>query len=210
MRPELPQHHTRPEFLEPWDPGLLPGLRWGRSQLDQLVPLTTRAIADSGYNARELRATGFDEVRVSPVMWRLGIDVAPAGDREPVVLFVGRVVSNKRHEDLVASMAMVHDAQTRCPVGARRVTVDRHLRSRLASLIERTRARRTSSSSRARSTMQSSPPGIAERACFCVSSTRAFVYRSSRRWRRPPRDRLPGCGHVPGDDRRGRHRVNRR
>ena len=106
----LNYHNITPaEFLEPWDPGLLPGLRWGRSQLDQLVPLTTRAIADSGYNACELRAAGFDDVRVSPVMWRLGIDEALAGDREPVVLFVGRVVSNKRHEDLVASMAMVHD-----------------------------------------------------------------------------------------------------
>ena len=106
----LNYHNITPaEFLEPWDPGLLPGLRWGRSQLDQLVPLTTRAIADSGYNACELRAAGFDDVRVSPVMWRLGIDEAPASDREPIVLFVGRVVSNKRHEDLVASMAMIHD-----------------------------------------------------------------------------------------------------
>ncbi len=106
----LNYHNITPaEFLEPWDPGLLPGLRWGRSQLDQLVPLTARAIADSGYNARELRATGFDDVRVSPVMWRPG-SMAPAGDRELVVLFVGRVVSEtSAMKILVAAMAMVHD-----------------------------------------------------------------------------------------------------
>ncbi|MEO0492691.1 MAG: glycosyltransferase family 4 protein [Actinomycetota bacterium] len=108
----LNYHNITPaEFLEPWDPGLIPGLRWGRSQLDQLAPFTIRAVADSAYNAAELRAVGIDDVRVSPVMWRLGGDgPAPADDREPIVLFVGRVVSNKRHEDLVASMAMVHDA----------------------------------------------------------------------------------------------------
>lgn len=107
----LNYHNITPaEFLEPWDPGLIPGLRWGRSQLDQLVPHTRRAVADSGYNAAELRAVGFADVRVSPVMWRLGVEDAPGrGEREPVVLFVGRVVSNKRHEDLVAAMAMIHD-----------------------------------------------------------------------------------------------------
>ncbi|MEM8706713.1 MAG: glycosyltransferase family 4 protein [Actinomycetota bacterium] len=107
----LNYHNITPaEFLEPWDPGLIPGLRWGRSQLDQLVPFARRSIADSGYNAAELRAVGFDDVRVSPVMWRLGLDsIATPAAREPIVLFVGRVVSNKRHEDLVAAMAMVHD-----------------------------------------------------------------------------------------------------
>ena len=49
----LNYHNITPaEFLEPWDPGLLPGLRWGRSQLDQLVPLTARAIADRATTPR--------------------------------------------------------------------------------------------------------------------------------------------------------------
>lgn len=115
IRDEIPcvlnYHNITPaEFVEPWNPGLIPGLRWGRVQLDQLAPLTRRALADSAYNASELREAGYDDVRVSPVMWDLTPDAAAAAaEREPVVLFVGRIVSNKRHEDLVASMAMIHE-----------------------------------------------------------------------------------------------------
>lgn len=105
-------HNITPiEFVEPWTPELISGLRWGRSQLDQLAPIAVRGIGVSAYNAAEMRAVGFDDVRVAPVLWDLK---APSGNRSrvddvPTVLFVGRVVANKRHEDLLAAFALLRE-----------------------------------------------------------------------------------------------------
>ena len=89
-------HNITPiEFVEPWTPDLISGLRWGRSQLDQLVPIAVRGIGVSAYNAAEMRAVGFTDVRVAPVLWHLASRRAPAerGDQPPTILFVGRVAS---------------------------------------------------------------------------------------------------------------------
>ncbi|MEM9467314.1 MAG: glycosyltransferase family 4 protein [Actinomycetota bacterium] len=110
-------HNITPiEFVEPWTPELISGLRWGRSQLDQLAPLAVRGIGVSGYNAAEMRAVGFDDVRVAPVLWRLTIPDAPVAtnDASPTVLFVGRVAANKCHEDLLAAFALVHERRPDC------------------------------------------------------------------------------------------------
>ncbi len=107
----LNYHNITPlEFVEPWNPDRIAGLRWGRVQLDQLAPLCQLAVADSDYNAAELRAAAYRDVVVSPVLWRSRRDqiVRSVGD-EPVVLFVGRVAPNKCHEDLLAAFAMVHE-----------------------------------------------------------------------------------------------------
>ncbi len=109
-------HNITPiEFVEPWTPDLISGLRWGRSQLDQLAPIAVRGIGDSAYNAAEMRAVGFDDVRVSPVLWHFEPDatapedVSTGVDGSATVLFVGRVAANKCHEDLLAAFALVHD-----------------------------------------------------------------------------------------------------
>ena len=105
-------HNITPfEFVEPWDPDRIAGLRWGRVQLDQLAPITSLAIADSSYNASELLAAGYCDVVVAPVLWRSSIRSVERGSNPaaPVVLFVGRVTPNKRHEDLIAAFALIAD-----------------------------------------------------------------------------------------------------
>ena len=72
QRPIILNYHniTPARFIEGWDPALSEGLKWGRDQLRQLMPLTTRAIAVSDYNARELRNVGFEDVVVCPILCR--------------------------------------------------------------------------------------------------------------------------------------------
>jgi len=100
---------TPPEFVEAWDADLISGLRWGRSQLDQLAAVARGGLAVSEFNARDLRASGFTDVSVAPVLWdlpeaseRVDRPIASAGG---TVLFVGRVSPNKCHHDLIASLA---------------------------------------------------------------------------------------------------------
>ena len=105
-------HNITPlEFVEPWTPELISGLRWGRSQLDQLAPIAVRGIGVSAYNAAEMRAVGFTDVRIAPVLWDLAPRAGERADRDeaPIVLFVGRVAANKRHEDLLAAFALVRE-----------------------------------------------------------------------------------------------------
>lgn len=104
-------HNITPiEFVEPWDPDHISGLRWGRSQLHQLAPVAVRAIGVSRYNAAELRTAGFDDVRVAPVLWDLDQPAAAEGI-EPhgteTVLFVGRLSANKCQHDLLAALALL-------------------------------------------------------------------------------------------------------
>ncbi len=100
---------TPPELVEAWDADLISGLRWGRSQLDQLAPVARGGLAVSEFNARDMRSAGFGDVHVAPVLWTL----PAAAEREHrlaptnggTVLFVGRVAPNKCHHDLIAAMA---------------------------------------------------------------------------------------------------------
>jgi len=117
---------TPPEFVEPWEPEQIQGLRWGRDQLWELRPLAHAAIADSDYNARELREIGYDSVSVSPVLfvplWERSelagrVSRTSSGSAELVgesavpaaatMLFVGRLSPNKCQQDLVGVLAGV-------------------------------------------------------------------------------------------------------
>lgn len=106
----LNYHNITPlEFVEPWNPDRIAGLRWGRSQIHELAPLARRAVCDSHYNATELIAAGYEDVRVSPVLWHAPSPADRSPDAEPVVLFVGRLTSNKCQEDLIAALALLLD-----------------------------------------------------------------------------------------------------
>jgi len=106
----LNYHNITPlEFVEPWDPERIAGLRWGRSQIHELAPSARRAVCDSHYNATELLAAGYKDVRVSPVLWHAPSPADRSPDAEPVVLFVGRLTSNKCQEDLIAALALLLD-----------------------------------------------------------------------------------------------------
>ena len=102
----LNYHNITPlEFVEPWNPDQIAGLRWGRAQIHELAPLTRRAVCDSRYNAAELLRAGYDDVRVAPVLWRAAEVDEWEPDPDPIVLFVGRVASNKCHQDVIAAHA---------------------------------------------------------------------------------------------------------
>lgn len=101
---------TPPEFLEPYDPHLAEVCRRGRELLPSLRECDL-ALGDSEYNRLELVEAGFEEARtgVLPIfldMESLGGEYNRALLRELEdgrvnVLFVGRLVPNKRVEDLV-------------------------------------------------------------------------------------------------------------
>ena len=81
----------------------------GRREFASLAAVPDLSLADSTFNARELRDAGFGKVEVMPII--LGAEPAGVKPDESVVrrlrdgkkniLFVGRVVPNKRYEDLL-------------------------------------------------------------------------------------------------------------
>jgi glycosyltransferase involved in cell wall biosynthesis len=86
-------------------------LQMGRVHLGDLRDRTTLALADSEYNASELRDAGYLNVRVVPLVVdgsRLASVVPDPATEEwianrpgPVILFVGQVLPHKRHELLL-------------------------------------------------------------------------------------------------------------
>ena len=111
----LNYHNITPaSYFQAWQPELAKSVMRGRQQLDQLARLTRRGIADSEFNAQELRDLGIDDVVVSPVLWQLDSGVLPASSNNGgedadggTVLFVGRLAPNKCHHDLIAAFAVL-------------------------------------------------------------------------------------------------------
>ena len=99
---------TPPEFFFPFAPDVAALLAAGQEQLASLAEATDLALADSEYNRRELEAAGFRESSILPLSLDTpGLEVKPArralhrvGKRRDSILFVGRVVPNKKFEDL--------------------------------------------------------------------------------------------------------------
>ena len=114
VRMVLNYHNVTPaEFFEPWDYGQVNGLVWGRKQLLELAPLTEVGIADSEFNARDLRAAGVGWVEVAPVL--VDDSVLPSGDvpssfgsgSKVTLLFVGRLAPNKCQQDLISALVVL-------------------------------------------------------------------------------------------------------
>ncbi len=99
---------TPPSFFSVTDPALARRLEWGREQLGLARPLTRLALGASPYSELELRELGLASTGVLPIVLnQADYDLAPDTDLlsrlkkdGPVLLFVGRVVPNKRQEDL--------------------------------------------------------------------------------------------------------------
>jgi glycosyltransferase involved in cell wall biosynthesis len=84
--------------------------RLGQRQLRRFVPHASAAVADSGYNRRDLIRAGYERVSVIPVRTEFDMFHELRRDRRSHDwLFVGRVVPNKRQLDLVE--AFVHHAR---------------------------------------------------------------------------------------------------
>ena len=120
----LSYHNITPaSYFEVLDPQFAALLRRGRWELRQLAARAAGAIADSEFNAAELRALGMELVEVAPPplnMSRL-LDVTPdpavrsqlAELPGPLVLVVGQVLPHKRLELAVAAhhfLNVNHDA----------------------------------------------------------------------------------------------------
>lgn len=78
-----------------------------RAMLPVVAPRASAAVADSTFNAEELRAAGCAGVTVVPLLLDLppAPPARPAG-RPPSVVSVGRIVPNKRLEDVIRAFAL--------------------------------------------------------------------------------------------------------
>ncbi len=79
----------------------------GRSALPLFKGRTDALLAASEYSASELREAGLGEVTVVPLMLDLPPEIPRREPKpEPVVLTVGRIVPNKRVEDVIKAFAL--------------------------------------------------------------------------------------------------------
>ena len=111
---------SRPgRYFEPYDPMFADLLELGRREVERLRPRVVCAIADSHYNARELEAMGYRDVRVVPPVVNVR-RLAKVEPREstmrhlasldgPILLSVGQLMPHKRPDFLVQ---MMHIADT--------------------------------------------------------------------------------------------------
>jgi glycosyltransferase involved in cell wall biosynthesis len=93
--------------------------RQGSSQLVDLRPRVALAIADSAFNAADLRREGYEDVAVVPITLQTERYDLPPDDgslarlntSRPRLVFVGRLSANKRQEDLVKLLYFVRRFQ---------------------------------------------------------------------------------------------------
>ncbi len=123
-------HNITPPEMLAGNPTLQHYARIGRAQLAQWRALVSASLADSEYNALELRTLGFDSVRpctmlfdVDHLLRRAAMAPARPRDRPFTVLFVGRVCAAKGQRELVDAYAAF---QARFAQSSRLVIVGRH------------------------------------------------------------------------------------
>ena len=107
-------HNITPaEFFLGFHPHLAGLCHHGRRELEAFAPRTSLALGDSEYNRRELEAAGFERTGVLPIVLDLPKYDRPASavvrrlydDERTNILFVGRIIPNKKIEDLVRTFA---------------------------------------------------------------------------------------------------------
>lgn len=103
-------HNITPEsFFSPYSMEMARLTRLGREELRTLAGFTDLGLADSEYNRLELEAMGFPKTAVFPLFIDFEKYERPSGrlahslfdDDRTNILFVGRIVPNKRIEDLI-------------------------------------------------------------------------------------------------------------
>ena len=79
----------------------------GRAALTRFVGRVETLIADSSFNAAELRDASLGDAAVVPLLLQLPAEMPRREpNREPIVLTVGRIVPNKRLEDVIKAFAL--------------------------------------------------------------------------------------------------------
>ena len=101
-------HNITPgELLREFNPAVADLCDRGRAMLSTLKGRMNTVIADSSFNAAELSDAGIGEATVVPLLLGLPDEVPRHGpSRRPVVLTVGRIVPNKRLEDVVKAFTL--------------------------------------------------------------------------------------------------------
>jgi glycosyltransferase involved in cell wall biosynthesis len=101
-------HNVTPgSLLRAFNPGLADLCDRGRDSLRLFQGRIDALIADSTFNAGDLREAGLGEATVIPLLLPVTEHVtSKTPSREPLVLTVGRVVPNKRLEDVVKAFTL--------------------------------------------------------------------------------------------------------
>jgi len=120
--PKLVNYHniTPAHLLRDWEPDVAYEVALGRTQLARLAPQSRFAVADSAFNESELRALGYEDTAVVPLlidMHRKGEAPDPAlaerlarqkvGAGGADLLFVGKISPHKAPHDLVKMLAVL-------------------------------------------------------------------------------------------------------
>jgi L-malate glycosyltransferase len=120
--PKLVNYHniTPADLLRDWEPNVAYEVALGRTQLARLGPQSRLAVADSAFNESELRALGYGDTAVVPLLIdmhrkgeeadpavaaRLARQKATAGGAD--LIFVGKVSPHKAPHDLVKMLAVL-------------------------------------------------------------------------------------------------------
>ena len=107
-RVALCYHNITPgHLLRPFNPGVADLCDRGRAELSRLPAKPAVTIADSGFNAQDLRAAGLHDPAVVPLL----LDLPPEAPRDgrggdPIVLAVGRIAPSKRLEDVIKAFTL--------------------------------------------------------------------------------------------------------
>jgi glycosyltransferase involved in cell wall biosynthesis len=101
-------HNITPgELLREFNPGLADLCDRGRAALAGFRGRADALLADSSFNAAELRDAGLGDATVVPLLLELPAEVPRREpNRAPVVVTVGRIVPNKRLDDAIKSFAL--------------------------------------------------------------------------------------------------------
>jgi glycosyltransferase involved in cell wall biosynthesis len=101
-------HNITPgDLLRDFNPGLAELCDRGRAALAGFDGRLDALVADSSFNAAELRKAGLGEATVVPLLLDLPAAVPRrTPNRDPVVVTVGRLVPNKRLEDVIKAFTL--------------------------------------------------------------------------------------------------------
>lgn len=102
-------HNVTPgSLIRAYNPSLADACDRARAELPRLRGRAAALVADSGFNAVELREAGVGDARVVPLILDVPATPAPAraAQSPPSVVSVGRIVPNKRIDDVVRAFAL--------------------------------------------------------------------------------------------------------
>lgn len=104
-------HNVTPkEFFEPYNLKLTYYSEKGREELEEMKDLFFYSLADSEYNAQELKEAGFKNVHVLPICLNYkNYTIYPRTNFIKTILFTGRIAPNKKQTDLVKIAKILND-----------------------------------------------------------------------------------------------------